>query len=540
MSLGGGDLQVILRRIRHGFIVCDDSELCDKIISQEVDNEQRRRNLAKSKGISLEKTDLLNTLRTEQDFILDELSHSPEWTTANVQVRRVRCETLGRLSEIKTENEAKRTVKIISWQDPSTAQTNNKRNTKKKQQIKQKFLSNLIDSNELFDFENDIDDSTSLFQRRTEPILPLKQPSPLTALIQSTTCKQNPFANYAKFDGTPNISSNQAKKFTVHFKFQKQKLPVIVSSNATVTETIGFACYKYTMENLEPILTQKDPSKYSLYIGDDDGEAEEEFPPLTNERAIGQYDFPHLVLIEQVTQGKVSTSSIPSTSDGTYTDDDENYNDSNEVDDDDDDGSFHDSSRSITPPSSEHRKSSSSLGKSSTNVIVQDISNENDPINDLNRLYESLNQKSYIFDYYLKLSSSKNVKLRIDVSGEQVRLDLLEKTSKLPWQSMSLTTQRLVDCNILNKDRSRKRDRTRVYLVFESQQESSGAQSYETYELESTIEIAEQFRDQILNIIKLKNPQGHDTYEQHQQQRENTKKRRSFFNILGVGNPNTG
>ena len=31
-----------------GFIISDDTELCDKIISQDVENEQRRRNLAKS------------------------------------------------------------------------------------------------------------------------------------------------------------------------------------------------------------------------------------------------------------------------------------------------------------------------------------------------------------------------------------------------------------------------------------------------------------------------------------------------------------
>jgi hypothetical protein len=43
-------------------------------------------------------------------------------------VRRVRCETLGRLDEIKTENEAKRKVQIISWQNPLPAQTNNKSN----------------------------------------------------------------------------------------------------------------------------------------------------------------------------------------------------------------------------------------------------------------------------------------------------------------------------------------------------------------------------------------------------------------------------
>ncbi len=69
---------------------------------------------------------------------------------------------------------------------------------------KENFLFNWIDSDELIHSENNgYDDSTSsLFQRRTEPILPFKQPSPLTALIQSTINKQNLFAQYAKFDGT--------------------------------------------------------------------------------------------------------------------------------------------------------------------------------------------------------------------------------------------------------------------------------------------------------------------------------------------------
>jgi hypothetical protein len=35
---------------------------------------------------------------------------------------------LGRLDEIKTENEAKRKVQIISWQEPPPAQINNKSN----------------------------------------------------------------------------------------------------------------------------------------------------------------------------------------------------------------------------------------------------------------------------------------------------------------------------------------------------------------------------------------------------------------------------
>ncbi|CAF0830989.1 unnamed protein product [Adineta steineri] len=510
MSLGGGDPQVILRRIRHGFIICDDTELCDKIISQDVETEQRRRNIAKTKSIDIEKTDLLTLLRTDPAFILDELKHSPEWTATNVQVRRVRCETLGRLDEIKTENEAKRKVEVISWQDPPQPQNSDESNHS----------------------ENDENSSSSLFQRRTEPIRPLVQPSPLTALLQSSTHKQNAFVQYAKFDGTPNISTNQSKTFIVHLK--SQKLPVIVFSHASVEETIGFICYKYTIENREPLLTQKDPSKYSLYIADDNGLAEDDFPPLTHTRPIGEYAFPHLALIEQVTPVNPSSTLIPTNNNENFSDD--------ELDDDSE--SCDDSSRSITPPpttTNEPRKSVSSSGRASIHIAAQESLVELDPIIHLNRLYESLNQKIYSFDYYIKSGSSKHYKIKIDVSGEQIRFELLEKASRLTWQTMSLTTQRLVDCTLLSKDSNKKKDRTRVHFVVESQQESDGSRTFQTYELESTLETAEQFRDQILNIIKLKNPQGRDTYEdQLQLRRDNTKKRRSIFNLLGAGLGNSG
>ena len=124
---------------------------------------------------------------------------------------------------------------------------------------------------------------------------------------------------------------------------------------------------------------------------------------------------------------------------------------------DEDDGSFDDSSRSITPPLNEARKSFSSSGKNSSIITAQDIQSEIDPINNLNRLYESLNQKTYLAEYYIKPGSSKHVKVRVDVSGEQIRFDLLEKTNRLTWQNLPQTTQRLVDCTLLTKDTNRKK-----------------------------------------------------------------------------------
>lgn len=81
-----------------------------------------------------------------------------------------------------------------------------------------------------------------------------------------------------------------------------------------------------------------------------------------------------------------------------------------------------------------------------------DPPNEVDPINKFFLAYESLNLKTYTFDYYLKSGSGKHVKIRLDVSGEQIAFELLEKTSKLTWKQMSLNTQRLVDCVLSSKE----------------------------------------------------------------------------------------
>lgn len=247
---------------------------------------------------------------------------------------------------------------------------------------------------------------------------------------------------------------------------------ITVSSQATVEETIGYVCYKYTIENREPPLTywklvsqnssimlfwfcrQKDPSKYSLYIADDDGEAEEDFPPLTHARPIGQYDFPHLSLIELPS---TNTSAVISKSN-------EHMSDNTDDDDDDDDSydnsSVDDSSRSITPPLSESSRKTSSI------PTVPDFPPAPfDPIDNLNRLYESLNQKIYQFDYYYKIGSTKTIKMRIDVSGEQIRFELLEKHSRLTWHNMSLTTQHLVDCSLLEKDVNKKRGTNIIFSL---------------------------------------------------------------------------
>lgn len=202
--------------------------------------------------------------------------------------------------------------------------------------------------------------------------------------------------------------------------------------------------------------SQKDPSKYLLYIADDYGGVEEDFPPLVHERPIGQFEFPQFILIEQTAISRPSTI-LSNPGFRNNVDDDSPRDDPYGDYSDDDDVSIADSSRSITPPAIERRKSSSSNDKASSDKTSQHISTEIDPINNLNRLYESLNQKSYQFDYYIKQGSSKHTKIRIDVSGEQIRFESLDMSSKIPYLSFCLTTQRLIDCNISVKDKNKKK-----------------------------------------------------------------------------------
>lgn len=119
----------------------------------------------------------------------------------SVSVQRVRCATLGRLDEIKTAKEVEQKTLRIPWQDPSRPKSN-RREFRFSRRAMTRFG---IDADQPMHSKNGTDDdetSTPLFQRRTEPRQPLVQPSPLTALLQSGNLNQNPFAQYAKFDGT--------------------------------------------------------------------------------------------------------------------------------------------------------------------------------------------------------------------------------------------------------------------------------------------------------------------------------------------------
>lgn len=194
------------------------------------------------------------------------------------------------------------------------------------------------------------------------------------------------------------------------------------------------------------LFSLKEPSKYSLHIADDDGEAEDDFPPLIQTNYFSNYDFPHLTLVPSKSFQEESTDSSSI--------ENQPIKDSN-----DDGSSMIDSSCSATPPPSDEQKSMSSVEKSNetrepvaASALAKNSTDENDPINQYYLIYESLNNKSYGFEYFPKSGNSKHVKVQIDLNGEQMRIEVTDKSSKLSWQTMRVNTQHLVDCTLMNKE----------------------------------------------------------------------------------------
>jgi hypothetical protein len=73
---------------------------------------------------------------------------------------------------------------------------------------------------------------------------------------------------------------------------------VSILAGASVSDCIGLVLYKCNMETQHPLL-QDDVSSYSLRIAEEDGEVDDDFPPLDPNENIAKFGFPTLGLIRK-------------------------------------------------------------------------------------------------------------------------------------------------------------------------------------------------------------------------------------------------
>uniref|UniRef100_A0A182K939 Uncharacterized protein n=1 Tax=Anopheles christyi TaxID=43041 RepID=A0A182K939_9DIPT len=170
--------------------------------------------------------------------------------------------------------------------------------------------------------EEEEDELNQLFYRRvTLPSESSRKRLSSTLSEQFSTLPalpQNQFLEYAKFDGTGHIEVPvRTFKVFVPALPEDQRafpLPICVLATAKIQEFIGLICYKCTIAN--PAVELRLVRHYGLYMTEEDGELDLDFPPLDVNEPCSKFRFTHLVMAERRLSSSVSHQPMPTTSSG--------------------------------------------------------------------------------------------------------------------------------------------------------------------------------------------------------------------------------
>ncbi|XP_046816843.1 target of rapamycin complex 2 subunit MAPKAP1 [Vespa crabro] len=254
----------LLSHIRDSFLSTDDTGMCEMVMLGEDIPKELRSNgtLQCYPGMEESDDEDLDALAESYDIQMDmEFSH------------RQRSNTAQRLEKMDLERKKAAKIKHVKWEH------------------KPNLLS--------------LAEQSKLFQRkdfRKKNTTTSKRLSLLSEQIEKCpNLPQNPFTEYAKFDGNAQVGIPIRKYRIFMCMLPKEErtypLQIVVIAAAKVLEFIGLICYKYASEHPNHSL-KEDITKYGLYITEDDGEVDWDFPCLDPREIISKFEFTTLGLVE--------------------------------------------------------------------------------------------------------------------------------------------------------------------------------------------------------------------------------------------------
>ncbi|XP_014251577.1 target of rapamycin complex 2 subunit MAPKAP1 [Cimex lectularius] len=255
----------LLSHIRNSFIAADDSGMCEVVMI--CDNIAKQTQLSKYScypGVEEDEDD------DGQSFDLN--------SDLQFGLRRHRLNTAQRLEKLEEEKKKAANIMHVKWEanpNPLSAE----------------------ERAELFPKK----DMTKV----REEIKKVKKISVITEMLSKfPNMPLNPFKNYAKMDGNAQVGS-PTKKYLIFITMlneDKRKYPmeVVVIASAKVMDLIGLICWKCSLEHPE-INLRDSASHYGLYIAEDDGDVDWDFPCLDSREVVGKFGFTYLALVERDT-----------------------------------------------------------------------------------------------------------------------------------------------------------------------------------------------------------------------------------------------
>ncbi|XP_058803465.1 target of rapamycin complex 2 subunit MAPKAP1 [Phymastichus coffea] len=265
----------LLSYIRDSFISTDDTGMCETVMVRD----DIPKHLLNSGVLSA-----YPNAEDSDDEDLDALGDSYDLNFDIEFTHRQRTNTAQRLEKMDEEKKKASEIKHIKWENNPNHIT-------------------LEEQCEFFKFKD---------LKQTKPIVKIRS----LFSEQLETCPdlpQNPFVDYAKFDGSFQIglAVRKYRIFMCMLPKDQRSYPLIITvlANAKVKECIGFICYKYVIEHPDQHI-QEDISKYGLYIAEDDGEVDWDFPCLDPTEVISKFEFSTLGLVEMKPSDKARHNTI--------------------------------------------------------------------------------------------------------------------------------------------------------------------------------------------------------------------------------------
>lgn len=126
----------------------------------------------------------------------------------------------------------------------------------------------------------------------------VKKKSALSALIeQSTNIPANPYTEYARFDGAGQINL-PTKKYRIYLTMLPEEqrnypLKICCVATAKILDLIGLILLKFSTSYAGDYVL-KPAAHYGLYITEEDGEVDSDFPNLDPQECVAKFGFTSL------------------------------------------------------------------------------------------------------------------------------------------------------------------------------------------------------------------------------------------------------
>ncbi|KAI4459959.1 target of rapamycin complex 2 subunit mapkap1 [Holotrichia oblita] len=212
---------------------------------------------------------------TESDEDEDEVEHESYDLQFETQFGRHRTDTAQRIEKMDQARKRAAKIKHVKWEES-------------------KELSE-TDNNELFS------------KKVVKPTILCKKSLLADQLEKCENLPRNPYIEYAKFDGSAQIGipTRKYKIFLTMLPEEQRNYPMTVCciAAAKIEEFIGLILLKCSTVHGD--IPLKPVTHYGLYLTEDDGEVDRDFPCLDSKECVAKFSFTYLSLVEHK-NGRVS------------------------------------------------------------------------------------------------------------------------------------------------------------------------------------------------------------------------------------------